>query len=361
MRQVLRVRLVLAAALAVFLVLALWPAAAAGHGRQVTVLTRNLFIGTDLGPVFASQSFPELVGATTTAFLEVQATRFPERAEAIAGEIAATRPDVVGLQEAMLIRTDAPADGGATPAETVAWDYLEILLAALAARGLDYEPVAVVVNADGPELPTALGFDVRATDRDVILVNRDRRPRLRVANPQAATFAARVTLATIAGPVQLPRGWTAVDLKLRGHRFRVVNTHLEAFSAAVQVAQAAELLAGPGATGLPTLFLGDFNSRADGTGTPTYGLLGAAGFEDAWAAVHPGDPGLTCCWETHLLSAVPPFDERIDLVLFRGRFRALAAEIVGEDAVADRTPSGLFHSDHAGVAATLRLGRRVGG
>lgn len=67
--------------------------------------------------------------------------------------------------------------------------------------------------------------------------------------------------------------------------------------------------------------------------------------------------GLTCCWETHLLSPVPPFDQRIDLVLHRGPFRALAAEIVGEDPVADRTASGLFHSDHAGVVARLRLGR----
>jgi hypothetical protein len=256
----------------------------------------------------------------------------------------------------MLIRTDAPADGPVTPAETVAYDYLEILLAALAVRGLDYEPVAVASNAD-TELPTARGFDVRATDRDAILVNRERRPRLKVSDPQAGNFLARVTFQTIAGPVAFPRGWTAIDVKLRGQRFRVVNTHLEAFSAAVQVAQATELLAGPGGTALRTLFIGDFNSRADGTGTPTYGLLRAAGFADAWSDVHPGDPGLTCCWETHLLSPLPPFDERIDLVLARGPFVALRAEIVGEDPVADRTPSGLFHSDHAGVVATLRVRR----
>jgi len=354
MRHVLRARLLLTAALAAFLVLALWPAAAAGHGRQVTVMTRNLFVGTDLTPIFTAQTLPQLVGATTTAFLEVQATRFPERAQAIADEIAATRPDVVGLQEAMLIRTDAPADGPVSPAETVAYDYLETLLAALAARGLDYEAVAVVTNADN-ELPTALGIDVRATDRDAILVNRDRRPRLKVSNTQAGNYLARVTFQTIAGPVAFPRGWTSIDVKLRGQHFRVVNTHLEAFSAAVQVAQASELLAGPAGTASRTLLVGDFNSRADGTGTPTYGLLRSAGFADAWSDVHPGDPGLTCCWETHLLSPLPPFDERIDLVLARGGFDALRAEIVGEDAVADRTPSGLFHSDHAGVAATLRL------
>lgn len=356
MRHVLRARLLLSAALAVFFVLALWPAAAAGHERQVTVMTRNLFVGTDLTPIFTAPTLPQLVGATTTAFLEVQATSFPERADSIADEIAATRPDVVGLQEAMLIRTDVPADGQATPAETVAYDYLETLLAALAVRGLDYEAVAVVTNADN-ELPTALGFDVRATDRDAILVNRDRRPRLKVSNAQAGNFFVRVTFQTILGPMPFPRGWTSVDVKLRGQRFRVVNTHLEGFSAAVQVAQGAELLAGPAGSTLRTLLIGDFNSRADGTGTPTYGLLRAAGFADAWSDVHPGDPGLTCCWETHLLSPVPPFDERIDLVLARGSFAALRAEIVGEDAVADRTPSGLFHSDHAGVVATLRLGR----
>lgn len=356
MRHVLRARLLLSAALAVFFVLALWPAAAAGHERQVTVMTRNLFVGTDLTPIFTAPTLPQLVGATTTAFLEVQATSFPERADSIADEIAATRPDVVGLQEAMLIRTDVPADGRATPAETVAYDYLETLLAALAVRGLDYEAVAVVTNADN-ELPTALGFDVRATDRDAILVNRDRRPRLKVSNAQAGNFFVRVTFQTILGPMPFPRGWTSVDVKLRGQRFRVVNTHLEGFSAAVQVAQGAELLAGPAGSTLRTLLIGDFNSRADGTGTPTYGILRAAGFADAWSDVHPGDPGLTCCWETHLLSPVPPFDERIDLVLARGSFAALRAEIVGEDAVGDRTPSGLFHSDHAGVVATLRLGR----
>jgi endonuclease/exonuclease/phosphatase family metal-dependent hydrolase len=330
------------------------PAPAAANGRQVTVMSRNMFIGASLDPIFAAQTFPQLVGAATTVFLESRATRYAERVDEIAGEIQATRPDVVGLQEAAIIRTDTPADGPATPATVVADEFLDTLLTALAARGLDYEVAAVVVNADA-ELPTALGFDVRATDRDVILVNHDRRPKVKVTGAQAASFAARLVVPTPAGPIAIPRGWTAVDLKLRGERFRVVNTHLEASSALAQVAQAQELLAGPAATGLPTLLVGDFNSRADGTGTPTYGLLRAAGFADAWSDVHPGDPGLTCCWEPPLLSPVPPFDERIDLVLARGGFDPLAAEIVGEDPLADRTPSGLFHSDHAGVVATLRL------
>jgi hypothetical protein len=81
---------------------------------------------------------------------------YPERAQALAAEIAANDPDIVGLQEAVLLRTDTPADGAASPAENVLADYLDILLQALEAQGAHYAPVAVVTNADN-ELPTALG------------------------------------------------------------------------------------------------------------------------------------------------------------------------------------------------------------
>ena len=214
-----------------------------------------------------------------------------------------------------------------------------------------------MTNGDD-EVPLALGFDVRVTDRVAILVRADLRPAdLRWRIPQAANFTTNLTIPTIVGPITLERGWTALDLKIRGKKFRFVNTHLEGSHAGVQVAQATELLTGPGATSGPTLFIGDFNSRADMPGTPTYGILRAAGFDDAWSDAHPGDPGLTCCWENMLLTPVPPFDERIDLILHHGGFRTLAADIVGENPATDRTPFGLFHSDHAGVVATFRLPR----
>jgi endonuclease/exonuclease/phosphatase family metal-dependent hydrolase len=354
-----------------FLVVALVALAALGGGsaqaaqrhpfkgkRQVVVETRNLFIGTDLDPIFQASTFPQLVGATTVAFLNVQATMYPERAQALAAEIAANDPDIVGLQEAVLLRTDTPADGPASPAENVLADYLDILLQALEAQGAHYAPVAVVTNADN-ELPTALGFDVRVTDRDVILARTDLRVAdLKLSNSQSGTYATNLSVNTLAGPVTLTRGWTAIDVNIRGKSFRVVNTHLETSAAPpIQLAQAQELLAGPAATDMPLLLIGDYNSRADGTGTPTYGVLRAAGFDDAWSELNPGDPGLTCCWETHLLSPTPPFDERIDLVLARGGLRPLDIDILGEDPVADRTPSRLFYSDHAGVVAELSVPR----
>src|SRR5262245_1824573 len=153
--------------------------------RQVTVMTRNLYLGTDLTPIFAAPSPPALFAAVGAAWAQVQANDFPARAEALADEIAAAEPDLVGLQEAMLFRTDVPPDGPATPAETVAYDFVDLLVAALAQRGLDYAPAASFTGTDA-ELPAGLPptKDVRLTDRVVVLVRDDARgSELKVSNP----------------------------------------------------------------------------------------------------------------------------------------------------------------------------------
>ncbi|NIL98463.1 MAG: hypothetical protein GTO53_11260 [Planctomycetales bacterium] len=80
----------------------------------------------------------------------------------------------------------------------------------------------------------------------------------------------------------------------------------------------------------------------------------AAGFLDAWSETHPSDPGFTCCQDPDLLNPVSLNSQRIDLVLHRAGWESLAAEVVGEDP-ADRTPSGFWPSDHAGVVATVRM------
>jgi hypothetical protein len=86
---------------------------------------------------------------------QVQANDFPARAQVIADEIAAAKPDLVGLQEATLYRTDVPPDGPATPAETLAYDFSELLVDARAQRGLSYEPVSTFKGTD-IELPAGL-------------------------------------------------------------------------------------------------------------------------------------------------------------------------------------------------------------
>ena len=202
--------------------------AQAGPRRPVDVMTYNLYLGGDLAPVLSAQSLPEVVAATTGVYLQVIATDFAERAESIADQVDATHPTLVGLQEVSLWRTDTPADGPTTPAEVVTFDFLQILLDALDERGLRYEVVSNIDNFDG-EVPTALGFDARLTDRDVILARTDlRKSQLKLSKSRADHFENNLVLESPAlGRLEILRGWTSIDAKVRGKKYRFVNTHLE--------------------------------------------------------------------------------------------------------------------------------------
>jgi endonuclease/exonuclease/phosphatase family metal-dependent hydrolase len=331
------------------------------HGnddREITVMTRNVYVGADFGPVLAAPSLPAAFAAAGVVWGQVQASNFPERAEALADEIAEELPTLIGLQEVSWFRSGAVFNPA--PAAINELDFLDLLRDELAERGLSYAVVAESVVFD-EELPIIEGGiptkDLRLTDRDVILARTDLpASQLKLSNIQVGHFAARLQLPLGPEVISFDRGWMSVDAKVRGKSVRFVNTHLEPeFPApAIQVLQGQELLAGPANTSLPVIMVGDFNSRADGSGTATYGSLIAAGFDDAWSQTRPGDPGYTCCQDALLLNPVSQADQRIDLVLYRGDVRAASTDIVGENP-ADRTPSGLWPSDHAGVAATLEL------
>lgn len=305
---------------------------------RITVETRNLFVGFDAGALLSGQITP------VQAWTDVLESDPRGRAESWADEIKATRPDVIGLQEATLYQTGPILDPA--PATTVAFDFVQLLVDALADRGLEYVVAATATNfsAEAPVGPPYL-FDLRLTDRDVLLVRDDRRrSRPEVLGAASGNFA--VAVPTPFGP--LLRGWAAVDLELlNGHTVRVVNTHLEALSEPARFAQAAELLAGPGANPGATILIGDFNSGPPAP-TPTYALL-TAGFDDVWPAVGSGD-GLTCCHDD--LTTAIPYTERIDLVLVEKGLTPVSAEVIG-DVPAAEFP--FFPSDHAGVVATVKL------
>jgi endonuclease/exonuclease/phosphatase family metal-dependent hydrolase len=314
------------------------------------VMTRNLYLGANLDAIVKARSSTEAFSAVEKGWALVQANDFPLRARAIAREIAATRPDFVGFQELTLYRTESPADFTVTPATKVALDYARELQEALTARKLHYRFLGIRPETDA-ELPSGNPptMDIRLTVRDGLLVRVDKK--IRIRRVRTGTYATTTSL--FGGFVIAKRGWVLADATIAGRTFRVVTTHLESFKDASQVAQGQELAAGPGQTKLPTLLLGDLNSRADGSGTPTHASLLAAGFRDAWTQAHPNDIGLTCCHGEDLRDLGGPFYSRIDYVLVRNGFRAVAAGIVGEDQT-DRI-SGLWPSDHAGVWARLRL------
>ena len=349
------------------------------EGPSVSVMTRNVYHGVnaELDDAARAPTQAQFFVEAAAVFNGYHQRKFPERAALLAEEIRDTHPDVVGLQEAVMVRTDTPADGPAppaTPAEQVSLDYLQILLDALKERGLNYTAVVQSVNWDieVPADENADGrpdFDLRHTDRIAILIRTDQNSDLKVLGTNSGHFkpTSNCKLPTATGQqIEIVRGWTSVDLSIRDKAVRVINTHLDGDCSdpAFQLAQAQEILQGPvqdaRAKNLPVILLGDLNSKADGSGTATYANLLKVGFADAWAeagrdpVTHP-ELGYTCCQDADLLNDVSHLSDRRDYVLFlSGPLQATDAEVVGAKPT-DRTPSGLWPSDHAGVVADLRL------
>jgi len=159
-------------------------------------------------------------------------------------------------------------------------------------------------------------------------------------------------------------GWVSADVDIDGQEFGIVSTHLETADptpydpesrqAIVQVAQAAELIDTLSTVQQPIILIGDFNSDADGGTTPTYSSLLAAGFVDAWEEAGVTETAYTCCQLSDLLNTSSELDRRIDYILLSDGFVVLSIKRVGADAE-DRTTSGLWPSDHAGLFARMRL------
>ena len=335
----------------------------AGTGN-ITAMTWNVYVGADVDAILVApiDQIPFVVGG---AFADLYDTDFHLRAVAIVDQIAEHNPHLIALQEISLIRIQIPGDfmiGNPVAAEQIEFDYLDILMAELATRGLDYEVGAKVQNAD-VELPMLNPFtysldDVRLTDYDVVLVRGD----VAFDNPTAVNYGTYLSVPIpFMPPIDILRGYAAVDATVGQMTYRFVSTHLESFDEGFRLAQADELLGELADETLPVILAGDFNSPApDGQ---TYNFL-TSEFEDAWVhnvLPNEGD-GNTAPHAYDLLNPTANLTRRIDLVLVRTPnphpgsqpIGPVQATVIGDE-LQDRTAAGLWPSDHAGVVTTLHL------
>ena len=338
------------------------------QGRPVDVMTRNLYLGADLMPVIGALAAASQPGAdplavpnaATATWNAVQATKPDERMGAIADEIVKADPEVVGLQEVTTwttYDTFPPTNTG-----TVKYDFLELLLKALADRGVVYHEVdgATAHNFASPPIPYfkapgVLGA-VSMADRDVIL----RRDDVSVENAHTGQYQHIISFPTPLGVLPVKRGWGSVDVTTAKTEFRFVNSHLEAFGIPGVDAEAAPRRSGRraarrpgrdrGGEALPTVYVGDYNSKAPSA--PAYSLLVSSVGADAWLKTNPSDPGYTCCFDAEVKDPTAKLDSRIDLVVIDDQVKATWAKVIGDE-VRDMTSSGLWPSDHAGVVARL--------
>ena len=170
------------------------PSTAGAKPTTVKVMTRNLYLGADLVPAILAGTPGEAREAAGDIYEAVVDTNFTARAKLIAEEIRRSNPHLIGLQEVALWRRGqrGAADGAATPATEVVYDFLDSLRHELDRLGLDYRVVSVQREAD-IELPTSISgddaaeFDGRLTMHDAILVRRDVKTHNNQRRPQPTT------------------------------------------------------------------------------------------------------------------------------------------------------------------------------
>jgi endonuclease/exonuclease/phosphatase family metal-dependent hydrolase len=353
---------------------------------SVTVMTRNIYLGADINrPVRAATEAAEAGGDQTAILVAlgrathetreiVDRTNFTVRSGLLADEIADTAPDLVALQEVALWRS-GPLNlaGIAAPSATdVDYDFLEMLLDDLEEEGVSYEAVNVGMRAD-VEAPAFAAYpgdptsrNVRMTMRDVILMRAD--SGLAAVGGGNKIYDVNLAVEIAGVPMNFDRGYNFVDVEnAAGVDLRFVNTHLEAFSSDIALAQAVQMVTEAGATPRTTVIACDCNSDPLNDSVKSfdtvahkapYEYIVSRGFEDMWLVRWPAQRG----WTAGLSELVNDtktwgFDHRIDMIFARTAagetIRVRHGEVTGDKKGDRDKATGLWPSDHAGVVIKL--------
>ena len=243
--------------------------------QEITVVSRNLYLGADVG--VALELIPDFAAASQFMWNQVAATDFSKRAPVLASEVIASGADVVGIQEA----TRWYCKKNAWSKRVIVYDFTQQFLAATKAAGSEY----VLASKDGrdalnigysiPAIPyltmvedpatfqplfgsdkAACGFEIG----DALVVKRALASKiLKVGNSEyEASYTIVPTL------MNIYRGYTWIDIDYNGSAVRIVSTHLESLwdtdkipNSALQANQLVDDLA---KTAMPLIVMGDFNS-----------------------------------------------------------------------------------------------------
>jgi hypothetical protein len=357
----------------------------AGPG-ELAVLNWNVYYGADLGVLVDEEIHPLLPVRTAMVFGQVLSTDAAGRADAIARRIVEARPHIVSLQEVAHYRIQMPGDflgpnfdvqNPSPNATHTVFDFLELLMLSLASHGAEYVIAsrATTLDAELPMVRSDHGCcdDLRFTESVAILARAD----MAWSNAQQHLFAVNMPVGVGGMTLHMVKGWASVDATLKGRTYRVVTTHLEPADIEenhgineavhwIQQMQAGELLGWLAGATLPVILTGDLNSEPFGTSTATWGIMRDAGFVDTWLKANPDDPGFTAGQDADLRNAESKLRHRIDYVLYRDEFTARGGPLRGDVTTwrvghepGHRTASGLWPSDHAGVAAVFNTSQRL--
>ena len=242
---------------------------------QLTVMSRNLYLGADVG--VALNLIPDFSAAAQFMWNQVRATDFAKRAPILAQEVIENNADVVGLQEA----THWYCKKYPWSRNVIIYDFTAQFLAATKAAGSEYVlasrngvnalnigysipaiPMLTTVNDPATFQPifhsnsAACGFEIG----DAIVVKKELADNVRkVGNTEFD-----VSYSIVPKLMTIYRGYTWIDLEMSGSTTRIISTHLESLWDTNKVPNAArqadQLISDLSSVKMPLIVIGDFNS-----------------------------------------------------------------------------------------------------
>lgn len=261
-------------ALAIFLSVMSLPATA-DQREPLSVMTRNLYLGADVGNALAL--LPDFPKAAQFMWDQMKTTNFEERAKSLAAESARYRPDLIGIQEA----TIWSCKKSILSKKRVVFDFLSLYLQATEKTNAVYKLVEkegksafnpgflipaipkLTMVTDPRVFQPLFGQDSAAcgfTIADALLIRADSSLEiLQVGNTEFKDSYSIIPIAMV-----IYRGFSWADFEYQGRVFRVVTTHLESLfdedGVPHSARQAKQLVEDLQATKTPLLLIGDLNS-----------------------------------------------------------------------------------------------------
>lgn len=325
---------------------------------KLKIMTRNLALGASVQSLMDITALSVAMAALESLLNVVTTSDIQTRVKAIATEIQTLDPDVIGLQEVIMIRQQSPGDFFDTLAtntlnsEIIVIDFLTELMDALTEKNLHYQVVTngigygVDIEAPGQER------DLRLTDRDILLVKEG----LTWENEKSVTYNQNLKNDFTMGPsvfsIIASRSFSKITLNWESQKIDIYTTHLEVPSngSDIQKQQAKELISDLSGEH-PAIFLGDFNAPP---GSETYKFIVDQSLTDTWVVLSKPETS-TCCF--NLTNETQLFKTRIDHVFFKSTEQvtliAIAATVTqqNKDEMVQRTTDSSYTwaSDHAGL------------
>jgi endonuclease/exonuclease/phosphatase family metal-dependent hydrolase len=311
---------------------------------ELKAMTYNMYYGlaTDLVPEDLSIGS---LSSTARAIIDATSlTDFSCRLNGAAHQIVIETPDVIGIQEGLLVAYIRDLDDRDDDKPII--DFLDELVDDIEDQG---GPRYQVFQRDNAVIQDVLAFGgIRIADRGAILVH----PRFQAKLAGSLTFATLQEASTSVPGTNgvVVRGALHVQAPLVGGTIDFFNTHLQSGAASgdVRQAQSQELsnwIHANSAPGSTIVLTGDLN---DVPGSPTYQILTAT-LTDTYA-VAGTPPGFTAYQPQTLTNQTDEATMRIDFILVR------AGEVEESRTVLKPqvAPCNLWPSDHFGVVSRFK-------